>query len=100
MDIQTCVVHLSVYSSEAGAWSHLPDFKRPLPRRLGWFPRAPSVLVGSALYLLVKLNDEIVKYDLATQEVSAIPLPSQIHHLKRSIVLTDDDGGIGFVGLV
>jgi hypothetical protein len=46
---------------------------------------------------LVKLNDEIVKYDLATQEVSAIPLPSKIHHLKRSIVLTDDDGGIGFV---
>ena len=100
MGIQARVMRLSVYSSEAGAWSQPADLEHPTPSLLGFFGRASSVLVGSALYFLVRINDEIVKYDMATREVSKIHLPSKFLHLlkQQSIVLmTDDHGGLGFV---
>ena len=100
MGIQARVVRLSVYSSEAGAWSQPADLEHPTPSLLGFFGRASSVLVGSALYFLVRINDEIVKYDMATREVSKIHLPSKFLHLlkQQSIVLmTNDHGVLGFV---
>jgi hypothetical protein len=71
------------------------------------FNDVPGVLVQSALYILVHcihegtVHHEIVKYNLATRQVSMIQLPSKFCRWKRSIVvMTDDDGGLGFVANV
>jgi hypothetical protein len=101
MDVQDHVIYRSVYSSEAGAWSDLDVLKRPDPNRsLRVLKQTPGVLIGSALYFLVHCKDEVVEYDLATQDVSTIDVPPEFYGLleQRGVVLvTDDDGGLGFV---
>ncbi|EES13086.2 hypothetical protein SORBI_3006G276801 [Sorghum bicolor] len=95
MDVQSYVIYRCVYSSQAAAWSDLDVLKRPEP--------TPGVLVGSTLYFLVHCKDEVVEYDLATQEVSTIDIRSSEFHgrlLQRRrgaglVLLTDDDGGLG-----
>ncbi|CAN6180903.1 unnamed protein product, partial [Urochloa humidicola] len=83
-----------VYSSETDAWSkqasaQLPGFSQI---NLG-----PSALVGSSLYFTIWRSKLLLKYDLATREVSMVPLPT---FSTRVVPMTTDDGRLGFAHIV
>ena len=88
---------LSVYSSEACAWS-----ERPLPSAWSdaWtVPRcyvnvAPSALVGNTLYFLIDLGRRILGCDLPTGEtfVSIMPPDSLA---CDPVLMTMEDGALG-----
>ncbi|KAF8713918.1 hypothetical protein HU200_027900 [Digitaria exilis] len=63
------------------------------------FDPNPSALVGDALYFVLQTNGDsskILKYDLATERMSAVNLPPPTgFHSPRIAVLTMDEGGLG-----
>ncbi|KAL6864741.1 hypothetical protein ACP4OV_015892 [Aristida adscensionis] len=90
------IVHLSVYSSEAGEWS--------VPRTVelvGDVEIRPPALVGDTLYFICEFGKSILRYDLRgeQQELSVFDGPS-IDLCNDGVVLIPmEDGGLGVAGL-
>ncbi|CAL5034475.1 unnamed protein product [Urochloa decumbens] len=89
-----------VYSSEpGGAWSR----KQTAPSTLGphcCFKLKPSALVVNALHFVFRSQmrtSRILRYDLATKEMSAIELPCSAYYLPRGCLVPTGDGRLGFV---
>ncbi|RLN33243.1 uncharacterized protein C2845_PM03G22760 [Panicum miliaceum] len=87
-------VHL--YLSEAAAWS--PPMYGPQSPVHG-VETLPTVLVGNALYFLIDATQSILEYDLATMNMSVIPLPSE-HFVDFAVLTTMEDGQLGFARIV
>ncbi|CAL5091856.1 unnamed protein product [Urochloa decumbens] len=86
-------VQAYVYSSEAGAWSVPPSQLRHADELLRL--AVPSALVENALYFGFDAGTNLLKFDLATQEMSLIPAPLYLG--QRQFVLTTTEGGqLGF----
>ncbi|CAL5034376.1 unnamed protein product [Urochloa decumbens] len=55
----------------------------------------PTALVGRSLYFTIWRSKRLLKYDLATRQVSVIPLPTEC--FSTSVVpMTTEDGRLGF----
>ncbi|CAL5076603.1 unnamed protein product [Urochloa decumbens] len=85
---------LWVYSSEAGAWKK--------PTSIVQFPKyhideSPSAIVGNALYFVIDNSRKILKYDLATREISVILQPPASYRSRRccTTIMTMEDCGLG-----
>ncbi|KAL6647169.1 hypothetical protein ACP70R_014606 [Stipagrostis hirtigluma subsp. patula] len=92
--IVLCKKYVYVYSSENGSWSepilaqHPPDFGVQC-----------NALVRGALYFHVQANRSIIKFDLATREISSIELPPSVFFRRIALITTEDDG-LGFAIVV
>ncbi|OEL17379.1 hypothetical protein BAE44_0021601 [Dichanthelium oligosanthes] len=86
-------VYVYVYSSKADAWSEhtssLLDGCRGVSLGL-----RPCALVGSALYFDTP-DKSILKYDLGTNRMSLIGVPSECWN-SRIVPTVMEDGGLGF----
>ncbi|KAL6647163.1 hypothetical protein ACP70R_014600 [Stipagrostis hirtigluma subsp. patula] len=85
-------LYVSVYSSEAGAWSKLSYVVEE-----NQILMQPAALVGNALYFLVCYGTSILKYDLATQGISVIDRRGEVHDWSE--LITTKDGGLGIATL-
>ncbi|KAL6880301.1 hypothetical protein ACP4OV_011866 [Aristida adscensionis] len=85
-----------VYSSEAGAWNG-PTYAQPGQAINGRVNLGPSALVGNALYFLFYWGPGILKYNLATQEMSVIPLATA--YPSRLVLMAMEGGGLGVAGV-
>ncbi|CAO1949071.1 unnamed protein product [Urochloa humidicola] len=81
----------SVYSSETDAWGE-PTFT---PVDYGQNCFLTRTLVGNALYFDNLMDAEFLKYDLSTQEISAIKPPPQASRLNI-VPIAMEDGRLGF----
>ena len=91
---EDAVVQAYLYSSETGAWSAPAfaqnDYQMDVSR--------PPVLVGEALYFMCRLDDTILRYDLAgDRDLSIITQPG--YYDGDSALIPAEDGGLWFVGL-
>ncbi|KAG0512769.1 hypothetical protein BDA96_10G042900 [Sorghum bicolor] len=94
---------LSVYSSEACAWS-----ERPLPSAWSdaWtVPRcyvnvAPSALVGNTLYFLIDLGRRILGCDLPTGETFVSIMPPDSLACDPVLMTMEDDDGLFSINLM
>lgn len=59
-----------------------------------------STLVDSALYFLINRGDEILKYDLGTQNMSFIDLPDSDTDRRPIVLMTIEDGTLGFAKML
>ncbi|CAL5077336.1 unnamed protein product [Urochloa decumbens] len=85
-----------VYSSETDAWSEQASARLPGYNQINL---GPTALVGSSLYFTIWHGKRLLKYDLATQEVSVLPLPTEC--FSTSVVpLTTEDGRLGFTHIL
>ncbi|XP_012704408.1 uncharacterized protein LOC101754341 [Setaria italica] len=84
--VQTCV-----YSSKSGAWS---NHSSALLGGCRGVTLGPCALVGSALYFDTP-DKSILKYDLGTNKMSLIGVPSECWH-SRKVPTAMEDGGLGF----
>lgn len=76
-----------VYSSEAATWSQ----QIYAPLLVEDMPLVPSALAGNSMYFL--RSKSVLKFDLATQEMSLIDLPQET--FERPILRATEDGGLG-----
>ncbi|CAL4888719.1 unnamed protein product [Urochloa decumbens] len=98
-DMFTCI-----YSSESDAWSK-PAYDSYPYYNLGWEDDGlgweRSVLVGNALYLVLRRYDNILECDLGTRKISIIKLPyvrteTTSAGFVRIELTTMEDGQLGF----
>ncbi|TVU00358.1 hypothetical protein EJB05_54218, partial [Eragrostis curvula] len=82
----------SVYSSETGMWSALATLGLDY-----YVEMRPSNLSGDALYFVLERGKGILKFDLGERTLSVINSP-QVYE-QRSIVMTAEDGELGFAGM-
>ncbi|CAN6196686.1 unnamed protein product [Urochloa humidicola] len=87
-----------VYSSDdAGAWS-LAAIAHHLPCE--FLVMEPSVLVGDALYFkcCLGLSIRILEYNMATREVSVIPipLPPESYNWQKIVLMASEYGKLGY----
>ncbi|KAL6838181.1 hypothetical protein ACP4OV_011868 [Aristida adscensionis] len=87
-----------VYSSEGGAWSG-PTYAQPCQAINGRVDLGlgSSALVGNALYFLLCWTAGILKYNLATQEMSVIPLATA--YPSRLVPMAMEGGSLGVAGV-
>lgn len=90
VDTEAGNMFVHVYSSETGDWSEQRIQHPSKPADWLW----PSVLVENALYFMLQERISILKYNLHTQEVSLIDLPSISY--KPDVLTITDDGRLGF----
>jgi hypothetical protein len=82
-----------VYLSEKGKWIRPIHGKRTHYDHL---KLTPSLLVGGALYFMFKWDDTILKYDLATREMTLIDLPPPTtDDMGFYMLRTNEDGSLG-----
>ncbi|CAN6176603.1 unnamed protein product [Urochloa humidicola] len=84
-----------LYASETGAWSE-PAFLDDIAAGTK-LPLRSAALVGDALYHACE-GDVILRYDLTTLGLSAIPVP-QAYQRGALVIPAEDEGGLGFVCL-
>ncbi|CAL4966528.1 unnamed protein product [Urochloa decumbens] len=86
-----------VYSSEDGMWSEPTVSQHPHD----YLKLLPSVLVGNALYFVLKSKTKILKYNLGTREISVIHLPPGSYdtymHGHPVLVAMEEDSRLGVV---
>ncbi|RCV09978.1 hypothetical protein SETIT_2G074300v2 [Setaria italica] len=82
-----------VYSSEAGSWSQQTS-QLPPPSD-GLHLAVPNAVAENALYFAIGYGSDLLMYDLATQEISAIN-PHVSLDGQRFALLTMDTGWLGF----
>ncbi|TVU40752.1 hypothetical protein EJB05_14228, partial [Eragrostis curvula] len=87
------VIWASVYSSETRNWSALTSLHHH-----GFIDMRPSLLVGDTLCFSLMKSNYILKYDLAVRGLELHSLPG-VYKERKSILMTAEDGGLGFVGL-
>ncbi|CAD6231731.1 unnamed protein product [Miscanthus lutarioriparius] len=88
-DVETSAMCAHVYSSESDSWSQqisAPQFSDDI--RL-----EPSALAENALYF--RCMHSVLKYDLATRELSLIVLPEKCFLWGRAPLMATEDGGLG-----
>lgn len=95
-----------VYSSFGlAAWSEVAyAAQHPDPGDVGGgrIARVRGALVGNTLYFLFQDRTSILEYDLATGDISVIPLPPASYSYIRwmpMVLTTTEDGGLGFAGV-
>ena len=87
--VETSAVCAHVYSSESDLWSrHISD-----PHFCDEIRLEPSALAENALYF--RCMDSVLKYDLATRELSLIVLPEKCFFWGRAPLMATEDGGLG-----
>ncbi|KAJ1287451.1 hypothetical protein BS78_02G010800 [Paspalum vaginatum] len=84
-----------VYSSEAAAWSEWASAQHPGDD----FVLRPSLLLGNALYFVLRYSRSIVKYDLGAREMSLIGMPAECV-LDGNVLMATEGGGLGIASLV
>ncbi|KAK3124322.1 hypothetical protein QOZ80_7BG0584990 [Eleusine coracana subsp. coracana] len=103
---QDYVTWVTEFSSETRAWSALTkvDFRIIASNRVGLAPAfdsfvslRPSLFTGDAVYFILEKEKAILKYDLDGRGVSVIDTPRV--YRKRIILMTAEDGELGFAGL-
>ncbi|TVU40722.1 hypothetical protein EJB05_14195, partial [Eragrostis curvula] len=87
------VIWASVYSSETRNWSAPTSLQHR-----GFIDMRPSLIVGDTLCFSLMKGNYILKYDLAVRGLELHPLPG-VYKDRKSILMTAEDGGLGFVGL-
>ncbi|KAF8713895.1 hypothetical protein HU200_027874 [Digitaria exilis] len=75
---------ICTYSSDAATWTNPIDTETELP--LDFVNLMPSVLVGNTLYFAFPVRKTLLKYDLESQEMSLIGVPSAVY-MYRPVVL-------------
>ncbi|KAL6647760.1 hypothetical protein ACP70R_015197 [Stipagrostis hirtigluma subsp. patula] len=80
----------SLYTSETREWSAPAylDYRRVLES-------TPSRLAGDALYFTVAIGTDILKYDLATRELSVIEMPDEFDW--TCMLIATEGGRLGYV---
>ncbi|CAL5089181.1 unnamed protein product [Urochloa decumbens] len=86
--------HAYVYSSEAGTWSQQTSQLLP-PSEYLQLQVVPNALADNALYFAIGYCNNLLMYDLATQEMSAIKPPVSLDG-QRFVLMTMDTGRLGF----
>ncbi|TVU40594.1 hypothetical protein EJB05_14061, partial [Eragrostis curvula] len=84
-----------VYSTEADAWSE-PIYGPQ--SSICDIEMVPPALAGNTLYFLIDVTYRILKYELATANVSAIQLPPDFI-VDFAVLTTAENGGLGFARL-
>lgn len=84
----TKVTYASFYSSDTGLWSQVTSVDH-----LAFVQTMPSVLVGDALYFTS--IDHILKYELATLDLSVFEKPT----VHTGTLVTVEDGELGFASV-
>lgn len=87
-------VFASSYSSATGVWSDLSSIEC----RSIYSMDLPSTLIGNSLYWLFNGDVEgILKFDLVTQSLAVIEMPSEFEYYRRRSfqILPAEDGDIG-----
>ncbi|PUZ68855.1 hypothetical protein GQ55_2G061600 [Panicum hallii var. hallii] len=96
LDSDTGTMRVHLYLSEAAAWS--PPMYGPQSTVHG-VETLPTALVGNALYFLIDATQSILECDLATMNMSVIPLPPE-HFVDFAVLTTMEDGQLGFARIV
>ncbi|CAL5089172.1 unnamed protein product [Urochloa decumbens] len=97
LDSNTEHMRVHLYSSEAEAWSQ-PTYGLPSP--LDGVETLPTALVGNSLYFLIYASQSILEYNLATRNMSVIPLPPEQYVDFAVLMAMEEDGRLGFARLV
>ncbi|TVU40696.1 hypothetical protein EJB05_14166, partial [Eragrostis curvula] len=82
----------SVYSSETGVWSALANLGID-----SYVEMRPGNLTGDGLFFTLDHGTSILKYDLGERSLSVVE-PLEMYE-QRSIVMTAEDGEVGFAGM-
>ncbi|CAO2200339.1 unnamed protein product [Urochloa humidicola] len=81
-----------VYSSSSAAWTY-PAYAPQLAE--DHIDTARGALAGGALYFVCQRRRNVLKYDLATGDMSVVRLPPASHN-HRIALTTAEHGGLGF----
>lgn len=79
-----------MYSSDSVTWSEATSAQLTYDR-LNW--EVLPALAGNALYFIFERGITMLKYNLATRDMSLIPLPAT-HFFRRIVPMAMDDGGL------
>ncbi|OEL24434.1 hypothetical protein BAE44_0014547 [Dichanthelium oligosanthes] len=94
--IDSKVIFSQVYSSESDSWGAATTAKLPgdhLDVEL------PGVLAWNAIHFVFLKGTQLLRYDLATQELAVIRLPLRPAYGPRIVLTTIEDSGLGFAEL-
>ncbi|CAL5034405.1 unnamed protein product [Urochloa decumbens] len=83
---------ICTYSPDAGTWSDNIYTDQPD----GFVISASKVLVGNALYFGFPISNTALRYDLELHETCLMELPPRHSTRQRFVLLTMDDGAVGF----
>jgi hypothetical protein len=92
--MSSSIFHAYVYSLEAGSCSHQQTSQLPPPSNC-FHLVVPSALAENALYFTTGCGSDLLMYDLATQEISAINPPVSLD-AERCAIITMDTGRLDF----
>ncbi|CAL5079044.1 unnamed protein product [Urochloa decumbens] len=95
LDSNTEQMRVHLYSSEAEASQ--PTYGPPSP--LDGVETLPTALVGNSLFFLIYASQSILEYDLATRNMSVIPLPPEQYVDFAVLMAMEEDGRLGFARL-
>ncbi|TVU40590.1 hypothetical protein EJB05_14057, partial [Eragrostis curvula] len=95
VDSPTGNIRVQVYSSEAEGWSEPIS---SIHSANDGVKMTPPALVGNALYFVIDESQGIFKYELSTQNMSIIQLPSDFT-VDCSVLTTVENGGLGLASL-
>ncbi|KAF8741037.1 hypothetical protein HU200_013676 [Digitaria exilis] len=93
LDSDTEMMRVHIYLSEIEAWSE-PSYGPPSP--IDGVEELPTALVGNALYFLICASHSILEFDLATWNMSVIPLLPEDDDVEFTVLVTMGDGHLGF----
>ncbi|CAN6170667.1 unnamed protein product [Urochloa humidicola] len=85
-----------IYASDVRAWSEVATTDHRYNNN--FFEFAPGVFMGNALYFLAESSVGIVKYDMATREISMMDLISKFID-QNNFLMTMEDGRLGLASI-
>ncbi|KAL6647782.1 hypothetical protein ACP70R_015219 [Stipagrostis hirtigluma subsp. patula] len=89
--------HAYLFSSETGAWSAPSVFQLEPTRSCLTIDRLPAAVAGDGVCFIGDYSDGILRYDLATRDLSLIAVP--FDYDDDIIVTPMEDGELGFACL-
>ncbi|KAF8654693.1 hypothetical protein HU200_061494 [Digitaria exilis] len=93
LDSDTEMMRVHIYLSEIEAWSE-PSYGPPSP--IDGVEELPTALVWNAFYFLICASHSILEFDLATWNMSVIPLLPEDDDVEFTVLVTMGDGHLGF----
>ncbi|CAL5079042.1 unnamed protein product [Urochloa decumbens] len=100
IDAEQMSAYSCAYSSEPGCvWSVRTAAALSQQPGCSFEMNSPSALAGNAVYFTFRTRlgyIRIMKYDLATEQMSVMKIPSTGFYCPRIVLMTMEDGGLGF----